>query len=126
MAGNSTSTPVDTSKAVKDALFTGLMAFGLFVLLIGFKTDQNIRNELILLNRPILLGIFVVAAMAIRYFIDTVAKPYFAERRAEKAAVIVDVNAPQSFLRRNFSKIGLCCCSPIHSLFWRLSACRDR
>ncbi len=83
------------------------MAFGLFVLLIGFKTDQNIRNELILLNRPMLLGIFVVAAMAIRYFIDTVAKPYFAERRAEKAAVIVDVNAPQSFLRKHFSKIGL-------------------
>ena len=56
MAGNST--PVDGSKAIKDALFTGLMAFGLFVLLIGFKTDQNIRNELILLNRPMLLGDF--------------------------------------------------------------------
>jgi branched-chain amino acid transport system permease protein len=107
MAANSSSTPVDSSKAIKDALFTGLMAFGLFVLLIGFKTDQNIRNELILLNRPMLLGIFVVAAMAIRYFIDTVAKPYFAARRAEKAATVADANAPQSFLRKNFSKIGL-------------------
>ncbi len=107
MAANSTSSPVDGSKAIKDALFTGLMAFGLFVLLIGFKTDQNIRNELILLNRPMLLAIFVVAAMAIRYFIDTVAKPYFARRRAEKAALVVDANAPQSFLRKNFSKIGL-------------------
>ena len=101
------STPVDGSKAIKDALFTGLMAFGLFVLLIGFKTDQNIRNELILLNRPMLLAIFVVAAIVIRYLIDTVAKPYFAARRAEKAAVLVDVNAPQSFLRRNFPKIGI-------------------
>ena len=105
MADNSTQ--VDGSKAIKDALFTGLIAFGLFVLLIGFKTDQNIRNELILLNRPVLLAIFVVAAIVIRYLIDTVAKPYFAARRAEKAAVIVDANAPQSFLRKNFSQIGL-------------------
>jgi branched-chain amino acid transport system permease protein len=90
-----------------DALFTGVIAFGLFVLLIGFKTDQNIRNELILLPRPVLLVIFVVAAMILRYLIDTVARPYFAARRAEKAAVIVDANAPQSFLRKNFSKIGI-------------------
>jgi branched-chain amino acid transport system permease protein len=105
MANNSASS--GTPNHIGNALFTGAMAFGLFVLLIGFKTDQNIRNELILLNRPLLLAIFVVAAMVIRYLIDTVAKPYFARRRAEKAAKIVDVNAPQSFLRKNFSKIGL-------------------
>jgi branched-chain amino acid transport system permease protein len=102
-------TPSKTSGAnhVRDALFTGLIAFGLFVLLIGFKTDQNIRNELILLPRPYLLAIFVVAAMVIRYLIDTVARPYFAQRRAEKAAIVVDPNAPQSFLRKHFSKIGI-------------------
>jgi branched-chain amino acid transport system permease protein len=92
---------------VRDALFTGVIAFGLFVLLIGFKTDQNIRNELILLPRPWLLVIFVVAAIVLRYLIDTIAKPYFAARRAEKAAVVVDPTAPQSFLRKNFSKIGI-------------------
>jgi branched-chain amino acid transport system permease protein len=92
---------------VRDALFTGLIAFGLFVLLIGFKTDQNISNELVLVPRPLLLAIFVIGAIVIRYLIDTVAKPYFAQRRAEKAAVIVDPNAPQSFLRKNFSRIGI-------------------
>jgi branched-chain amino acid transport system permease protein len=109
MANNPAASGTETGNPnhIGNALFTGAMAFGLFVLLIGFKTDQNIRNELILLNRPMLLAIFVVAAMVIRYLIDTVAKPYFAARRAEKAAAIVDVNAPQSFFRKHFSKIGL-------------------
>jgi branched-chain amino acid transport system permease protein len=104
MADSSSNVP---RNPINDALFTGVIAFGLFVLLIGFKTDQNIRNELILVPRPVLLVIFVVAAMVIRYLIDTVARPYFAARRAERAAVVVDPNAPQSFFRRNFSKIGI-------------------
>jgi branched-chain amino acid transport system permease protein len=79
MADSSSITP---RNPINDALFTGAIAFGLFVLLIGFKSDQNIRNELILLPRPVLLVIFVVAAMAIRYFIDTVARPYFSARKA--------------------------------------------
>jgi branched-chain amino acid transport system permease protein len=105
MANSSSNAPA--RNPLHDALFTGVIALGLFVLLIGFKTDQNIRNELILLPRPMLLVIFVVAAMVLRYLIDTVARPYFAARRAEKAAIAVDVNAPQSFLRKNFSKIGI-------------------
>jgi branched-chain amino acid transport system permease protein len=107
MANNPAASGTGAPNHIGNALFTGAMAFGLFVLLIGFKTDQNIRNELILLNRPLLLAIFVIAAMVIRYLIDTVAKPYFAARRAEKAATVIDANAPQSFLRKHFSKIGL-------------------
>jgi branched-chain amino acid transport system permease protein len=108
MTMNSASSASDRgSKAIRDTLFTGVIALGLFILLIGFKTDQNIRNELILLPRPLLLAIFVISAMVIRYLIETVAKPYFAARRAEKAAVIVDANAPQSFLRKNFSNIAI-------------------
>ena len=38
------------------------LAFGLFVLLIGLKTDQNIHNELILVQRWGLLAIFVALA----------------------------------------------------------------
>ncbi len=85
MAASSSTAP--GANHVRDALFTGLIAFGLFVLLIGFKTDQNIRNELILIPRPWLLVIFVVAAIALRYFIDTVARPYFAGKSAERAVV---------------------------------------
>jgi branched-chain amino acid transport system permease protein len=95
------------SKAVRDALFTGAIAFGLFVLLIGLKTDQNIRNELILLPRPMLLAIFVIGAMVGRYLIDTVAKPYFAQRRAAKAAIVASAKAEPSYFRKNFSKIAV-------------------
>jgi branched-chain amino acid transport system permease protein len=80
MTINSASSAKDRgSKAVRDSVFTGLMAFGLFFLLIGFKTDQNIRNELILPHRPLLFGAFVVAALIGRFLIDTVVRPYFAK-----------------------------------------------
>jgi branched-chain amino acid transport system permease protein len=92
---------------VRNALFTGLIAFGLFVLLIGFKTDQNIRNELILLSRPLLLAIFVVAAIGIRYFIDTTARPYFARRKAEQALVASSESAPLPKLAYRASQYGL-------------------
>jgi branched-chain amino acid transport system permease protein len=89
MADTSSNAPA--RNPLHDALFTGVIALGLFVLLIGFKTDQNIRNELILLPRFWLLVMFVLAAMAIRYFIDTVARPYFAARKARLATEKVEV-----------------------------------
>ena len=92
---------------LRDALFTGVIAFGLFVLLVGLETGQNIRNELILIPHWGLLAIFVAAAMVLRYLTDTVARPYFAARKAEKAAKPVDVNASQSYARKNFSKIAI-------------------
>jgi len=39
------------NKALRDAGITALLAFGLFLPLIGFETQQNIRNELILTTR---------------------------------------------------------------------------
>ena len=39
------------NKALSDAGITALLAFGLFLPLIGFETQQNIRNELILTTR---------------------------------------------------------------------------
>ena len=52
------------SFALREAGYPALISFGLFVLLIGLKTDQNIRNELILVPRWGLLAI-VVAITAI-------------------------------------------------------------
>ena len=95
------------ANALRDALFTGVIAFGLFVLLVGLETGQNIRNELILIPHWGLLAIFVIAAIVLRYLIDTVARPYFAARKAEKAARPVNVNAEQSYVRKNFSKIAI-------------------
>jgi branched-chain amino acid transport system permease protein len=49
------------SPRLREALYAGVIAFGLFVLFIGLKTDQNIRNELILVQRWGLLAIVVGA-----------------------------------------------------------------
>ena len=95
------------SSVLRDVLFTGVISLGLFMLLIGFKTDQNIRNELILLSRPWLLAIFVGLAMLGRFLLETFLRPYFAARRAAKAGRVADANAQPSFSRANFSKIAI-------------------
>jgi branched-chain amino acid transport system permease protein len=47
--------------ALRDAAFTGLIAFGLFLPLIGFQTGVNGRNELVLTTRwPLLLAVVAV------------------------------------------------------------------
>lgn len=52
---------VDWGQLLKDALFAVLIAFGMFALLIGVKTDQALNNTMILVWRPeLLLGILAV------------------------------------------------------------------
>ncbi len=46
-------------RALREAFFAGLISFGMFVLYVGLKTDQNIRNELVLTQRWGLLAVFV-------------------------------------------------------------------
>ena len=94
-------------KAFRDAFYAGLVAFGLFVLLIGFKTDQNMRNELILVQRWGLLALVVAATMVARFVMSIYIAPAMAERKAAKAAVKVDPNAPMSWFRENRLKLGL-------------------
>ena len=94
-------------RALRDAFYAGLVAFGLFVLLIGFKTDQNMRNELILVQRWGLLALVVAATMVVRFVMSIYIAPAMAERKAAKAAVKVDPNAPMSWFRENRLKLGL-------------------
>ena len=49
-AQHSASAPA-VARALREAAFAGLIAFGLFLPLIGFVTVQNIRNELVLETR---------------------------------------------------------------------------
>src|SRR5476651_2716420 len=52
---------VDMARALRDAGFTALLAFGLFLPLIGFQTVTNIRNDLILTTRwPLLFAIVAI------------------------------------------------------------------
>ncbi|MGH6770408.1 MAG: high-affinity branched-chain amino acid ABC transporter permease LivM [Xanthobacteraceae bacterium] len=60
-------TRTDLLAALRKAVFTGLIAFGLFLPLIGFQTVQNIRNELTLDTRWPLLAAFVAIAAIGRF-----------------------------------------------------------
>src|SRR6185503_13571352 len=70
----------NVAHALKDAAFTALIAFALLLPLIGFKTVQNMRNELELETRiPLLLAIVAVITAA-RLFGALVIEPW-RERR---------------------------------------------
>jgi len=70
----------DLTRAVKDAALTALISFALLLPLIGFKTVQNMRNELELETRiPLLLAIVAVITAA-RLFGALVIEPW-RERR---------------------------------------------
>ena len=99
---------VDLQKALREAGYAALVAFGLFVLLVGLKTDQNIRNELILIPRWGLLGIMVAITAVGRFLFVAYAAPYFAaSRRAAAKRTVQAAPVRQGFIRRNFNAIGL-------------------
>ncbi len=87
------------SRALREAFYAGIIAFGLFVLLIGLKTDQNIRNELILVQRWGLLAIVVGLVMAIRFAMVAYIRPFIENQKiADKATGLL----PDSFAVRFF------------------------
>ena len=94
------------ARALREALFAGLISFGMFVLFVGLKTDQNIRNELVLTQRWGLLAVFVGVAMVGRFLMILVIHPWLAARRAAKAARPVEAPAAPGFLRRNLHIVG--------------------
>ncbi len=93
-------------RAAREALYAGVISFGLFFLLIGVKTDQNIRNELILVPRWGLLAIVVALVMAGRFVTVAYLRPYFAARKAARAQAPA-VGTEKSFLRKHWSKIAV-------------------
>ncbi|MBP1883693.1 high-affinity branched-chain amino acid ABC transporter permease LivM [Sinorhizobium mexicanum] len=95
-----------TARALREAVFAGLVTLGLFVLFVGLKTDQNIRNELILTQRWGLLATFVIIAMVGRFVMVAYAQPWLAQRKAAKAAA-PEVVKEEGFFSRNFSKIAI-------------------
>ena len=75
-SGNTTDAPektgLDFTGALKDALIAGIVAFGLFALILGLRTEQGSTGALILLPRPQLLFISVGLVMAGRFLIALV------------------------------------------------------
>jgi branched-chain amino acid transport system permease protein len=92
------------AKAVKEGLIAAALALGLFSLIVGFRTDQNIRNELVLNQRWGLLAIFVLVAGVGRFLLTAYITPWNAARNKNKRAA---VEREQSTFRKSFPKIGL-------------------
>jgi len=67
-------------RALRETAITALLAFGLFLPLIGFNTVQNIRNELVLETRWLLLLAIVAIIAGLRFLHLVVVAPLRAER----------------------------------------------
>jgi branched-chain amino acid transport system permease protein len=70
-SSNNSSAPsgFDFAGAIKDAVIAGIVAFGLFSLVLGLRTEQGPTGALILLPRPQLLFMSVGLVMAGRFLI---------------------------------------------------------
>jgi branched-chain amino acid transport system permease protein len=93
------------AKALKEGLVAGALALGLFVLIVGFRTEQNIRNELVLVQRWGLLAIFVLIAAVGRFVLTAYITPWSQARAKNKRVAVVEKE--QSTFRKSFPKIGL-------------------
>ncbi|MBX3597865.1 MAG: high-affinity branched-chain amino acid ABC transporter permease LivM [Rhizobiaceae bacterium] len=92
--------------AIRESINAGLLSFGLFFLFIGLETTQNIRNELILVQRWGLLAIVVALVMVVRFVYVAFILPALERRKAQQASVVV-ADEEQSFVARNFSKLAI-------------------
>jgi branched-chain amino acid transport system permease protein len=85
MAAPAQSARVDILGAVRDAAFTGLVAFGLFLPLIGLQTVTNINDELKVTTRWPLLFAVVAITVAGRFAYSAALAPRLAERAHKPA-----------------------------------------
>ncbi len=92
------------ARALREAFYAAIVALGLFILFVGLKTDQNILNELILVQRWGLLAIFVAIAAVGRFLSVAYIRPWAAARKATRAAAPA---REANFFVRNFSMIAV-------------------
>ena len=93
-------------RALREGIKSGLIALGLFVLIIGFRTDQNINNQLILTQRWGTLAILVAIAAIGRFLYDCALEPWLSERKMKKAAAPI-THKESAFWIRHFSQFGI-------------------
>ncbi|HEY3224073.1 MAG TPA: high-affinity branched-chain amino acid ABC transporter permease LivM [Pseudolabrys sp.] len=77
---------VDTARALWDAGLTALLAFGLFLPLVGFETVTDVRNDLILVTRwPLLFAIVAIAGLG-RLAYSLAIEPWLQQRAIRPSA----------------------------------------
>lgn len=103
MANLSSSTPSEAGDlygaAIREALYAGVIAFGLFFLLVGFETGQNIRNELIIIPQWVKLAVVVAVVMIVRFAMVAFVRPFVANQKIVNAKTGL---LPASFATRFF------------------------
>jgi branched-chain amino acid transport system permease protein len=97
---------VDVAGALKSAAVAALLAFGLLLPLIGFKTEQSISNELELDTRWPLLLTFAAIVAAAHLFGSLVVTPWRA-RRATRHAPSESASRLRSALSRRFAPFAI-------------------
>ncbi|MCH4540794.1 MULTISPECIES: high-affinity branched-chain amino acid ABC transporter permease LivM [Brucella/Ochrobactrum group] len=108
MAAQSSSRPDSLfGRAIREGFFAGLLALGLFCLIIGFKTDQNINNELVLVQRWGTLAVMVALAAVGRFLFVAFLQPTLEARKLAKSKQPTAAVESPSFVRRNFSRLGV-------------------
>ncbi|MGO1163356.1 high-affinity branched-chain amino acid ABC transporter permease LivM [Brucella pseudogrignonensis] len=95
------------ARAIREGFIAGLVALGLFILIVGFKTDQNISNELVLTQRWGALAILVAIAAIGRFAFIAFLQPWLQARKFEKASRPIGAVEAPSFFRRHFSHFGV-------------------
>ncbi|MBW6421389.1 high-affinity branched-chain amino acid ABC transporter permease LivM [Rhizobium sp. XQZ8] len=96
------------AKAVKEGIFAGFIAFGMFLLYVGIETYQNIDNQLVWRTRWGLLAVFVVVAAIGRFLTVAFFKPMVDRRKLAKAKTgVLEISSEKSFFHKHFLKIAL-------------------
>ena len=103
-----TSQSGNLARALKEGLFAGVLALGLFSLYVGIKTDQDINNALVWYPRWGLLAIFVAVAAIGRVLIVAFIQPWNRSRKDRLSQMPVhEIEAKPSFFHQHFLKIAL-------------------
>src|SRR6478736_4110120 len=85
MASDGPAKRVDTARALRDAGITALLAFGLFLPLVGFQTVTDVRNDLILNTRwPLLFAVVALVGLG-RLTYSLSIEPWLKERALRPA-----------------------------------------
>ena len=95
---------VDIAAALRDAVITAIIAFGLFLPLIGFLTGVNGSNQLVLTTRwPLLFGVVAFVALA-RFGFSIALAPYLTQRTQRPVAA---PSAARDWMRRRFTPFAI-------------------
>src|ERR1039457_2618102 len=86
MADGAPDKRVDMARALRDAGLTALLAFGLFLPLIGFQTVTDFGNNLVLTTRWPLLFAIVAVVGAGRLAYSLVVEPWLKQRTLRPVA----------------------------------------